>query len=407
MTYAQLIQKLYQVNLHGGVKLGLNNTYILDEALGNPSEKFESIHVAGSNGKGSVVTKIAKSLQIVGHRVGLYTSPHISCFRERIRINGEMIPESSIERILPQIFEIVEKQNIPATFFEITTLLAFKYFADENIDIAVLETGIGGRLDSTNIVQPKLSVITSISIEHAEILGETIEKITTEKCGIIKPRTPVVIGPNVPFNVVSPIADQQHSPLVQVSGRYATYDAENRAIAMQALETLELPQAAIIEGTQALPPCRMERVYVPGFSEKVILDVAHNPDGLEHLFASIPKEPYTIVFGLSKTKDIQGCLDVIKKHGAAFYLVEARNGRGVSVDQLKKMLLDSGMPEEKIHVEDNIADSIKKAMCEKRSVLITGTFFIMSDARAALGINEPRDPFDMNEAASSLRSKPV
>jgi len=396
-TYSTLIQKLYQVNLHGGMKFGLANSFTLNEALGNPSDQFESIHVAGSNGKGSVVTKIAKTLEIVGHRVGLYTSPHISCFRERIRINGEMIPEKSVEKILPQIFELIEKKKIPATFFELTTLLALKYFAEENIDIAVLETGLGGRLDATNIVQPKLSVITSISIEHAEILGETMEKITIEKSGIIKPGVPVVIGPSVPFNIVNDIAQQQHSPLIQVSGHYESYDAENRAIAMQALETLGIPQEAIIQGIQACPPCRMEKVKLPGYSQEVILDVAHNPDGLEHLFHSLPQELYNVVFGLSKTKDIHGCLQVIKKHVTEFYLVEATNGRGVPVNELKRIMLDMGVSEEKIHIESSIATSIQQALAGNHAVLITGTFFIMSEARAALRINEPRDPFDMNE----------
>lgn len=396
-TYTELIKKLYQVNLHGGVKLGLSNVFLLDEALSYPSSQFQSIHVAGSNGKGSVVTKIAKALEIVGHRVGLYTSPHISCFRERIRINGEMIPEKSVEDILPQIFEVIEKNKIPATFFEITTLLALKYFAEENIDIAVLETGLGGRLDATNIVIPKLSVITSISVEHAEILGETIEKITKEKAGIIKARVPIIIGPNVPFNIVNEIAEAQQSPLIQVSGSYGSFDAENRAIAGQALETLNVPKQAIIEGIQALPPCRVEKVSVPGYSHDIILDVAHNPDGLMHLFQSIPKEPYTIIFGLSKSKDIPGCLKIIQQQGSEFYLVEARNGRGIPVEELKKTMIDQGIPPERIHVEANIDQSIKKALTKDRTILITGTFFIMSDARRALGINEPRDAFDMNE----------
>lgn len=402
-SYSELIQKLYQVNLHSGMKLGLNNAFLLDEALGYPSKAFESIHVAGSNGKGSVVTKIAKSLELVGHRVGLYTSPHISCFRERIRINGKMIPEENVEKLLSQIFEVIETKKIPATFFEITTLLAFKYFTEENVDIAVLETGLGGRLDATNIVHPKLSIITSISIEHAEILGNTVEAIAKEKCGIIKPRVPVIIGPTVPFNIANEIAESLHSPLIQVSGHHTTYDAENRAIAMQALETLGTPQNAIIEGVQALPPCRVEKISLPGYSQSIILDVAHNPDGLEHLFQSIPKESYTIIFGLSKSKDIPGCLNIIQQHAAEFFLVEARNGRGVPVSELKELMLHKGILPEKIHVEKNMNQTLQKALMTKKHILITGTFFIMSDVRAALGIDEPRDPFDMNETRTTLK----
>lgn len=207
--YQDLLKKLFAVNLHGGIKLGLKNIQQLNQLLGNPIAQFKSIHVAGTNGKGSVVTKIAKGLEEEGFRVGLYTSPHISCFRERIKINGRMIDEASVTSILERIFNVIEQEKIAATFFEITTALAFLYFAKQRVDFAVLETGLGGRLDATNIVTPLLSIITSISLEHVEQLGETIDAIASEKAGIIKPNIPVLIGPCVPVGIIEKFADEK------------------------------------------------------------------------------------------------------------------------------------------------------------------------------------------------------
>ena len=196
--YQTFINRLFAINLHGGMKLGLKNMETLNAMLGTPTQHFKCIHVAGTNGKGSVVYKIAKSLEKEGLRVGLYTSPHISSFRERIQINGQLIDESSVVAGLSRIFEEIDKSKIPATFFEITTALALKYFADQKVDYVVLETGLGGRLDATNIVTPVLSIITSISLEHTEYLGSTLEAIAKEKGGIIKPYVPIFIGPRVP-----------------------------------------------------------------------------------------------------------------------------------------------------------------------------------------------------------------
>ena len=183
MAYLDLIQHLLTVNLEAGIKLGLQNVERLQEILHYPDRSFTSIHVAGTNGKGSVCIKVARALEKAGYRTGLYTSPHISSFRERIRINGKMITEEAVESILPPLFKVIEEAGIPATFFEITTFLAFLYFAREKVDFAVLETGLGGRLDATNIVSPCLSVITSISLDHTEILGGSCEEIAHEKGG--------------------------------------------------------------------------------------------------------------------------------------------------------------------------------------------------------------------------------
>lgn len=395
MNYKDSLDKLFSINLFGGMKLGLQNMAILNENLGLPTSQFKVIHVAGSNGKGSVSTKIAKSLEFSGLKVGLFTSPHISCFRERIRINGEMIPESEVVDGLNKLFDLSKILNIPCTFFELTTMLAFIYFAKEKVDIAVLETGIGGRLDATNIVIPIMSVITSISLDHTEILGDTIEKIAFEKAGIIKPNVPVVIGPNVPFEVINPVAIKNNSPLIQVTTHQVNFDEENNAIAKCVLEKLNTPKEFIIKSLSFKPACRMETVNFSG--KTFILDVAHNPDGLTHLFAALREkyqdQLFRLIFGLSQSKDIEACVAILKQQGTYFHIVSARNGRGMPVSELAKKFSDV----QNVFTYATVSDAIQDAIKQNEIIIICGTFFIMSDARAALSIIEPRDTLDMNE----------
>lgn len=385
--YQRTIRQLYNVNVHSGVKLGLKNSLELSSLLGAPEQKYKTIHVAGTNGKGSVVTKIAKGLELAGYRVGVYTSPHISCFRERIRINGVMISENDVACLLKRIFDL----KVDATFFEITTFLAFLYFAEQNVDYAVIETGLGGRQDSTNVIHPVLSVITSISLDHTEILGNTEEQVAYEKAGIIKYKVPLVIGPRANQEIILQIARIQHSELLPVIGRFASYDQENNEIAKTALEYLGITETE--EALKARPPCRRE-VLLDG---QVILDVAHNPDGLKELFRTLDSK-LRVVFGLSKTKDIVGCLNILKEHGTHFHLVEAPNGRGIPVDELRAIMLEQGFDEDTIIIDGDIKTTIEKAVGTGDNVLVCGTFFIMGEARKALGIIEPCDDFDMNES---------
>ena len=354
------------------------------------------------------MTKIAAALQAAGMRTGLYTSPHIACFRERIRINGEMISEKDVQKYLSDLFAITAQQKIPATFFELTTLMALKYFAEKSIDIAVIETGLGGRLDATNIVRSKVSVITSISLEHTDILGNTIEAIANEKAGIIKPGVPVVIGPRVPLEVVSDVALKQQSPLTRVDGGFPDFYAENDAVAKAAMEILELPPIAISKGLQALPPCRLQTLLPHQLPKEfsgqapaaVILDVAHNPDGLTHLLQAVkqrfPCNALRFVLGISKNKDLIGCLNVIKRAGSHFHLVEASNGRAAPNEMLKEQMLSVGIAPDVVTCEGRVEVAIKAA-CRAAGktneiVIVCGTFFIMAAARRALGINEPQAP---------------
>jgi len=401
--YHDLIKQLFSISLFGGVKLGLSNCVRLDEQLGFPSKQFKSIHIAGSNGKGSVATKIAMGLQLAGYKVGLYTSPHISSFRERIRINGVMISEVDVEHYLSLLFALPATPAVP-TFFEYTTFLAFQYFANEKVDFAVIETGLGGRLDATNIIYPVLGVITSISLDHMEILGFTIEAITREKAGIIKPNTPIVIGQHVPLKIIQEVAQPLKSPIIQVTGSFLNFDRENRAIASKALEMLNVPEAMVIKGLEAMPPCRTESVSYHG--KTVILDVAHNPNGLQHLFEAIkkrfPKQALRIVVGLSKSKDIEGCVAILKAQGMHFHLVAATNDRALSVDDLDRSFQEHGVPEATISVHQSVADGVTTALNHDELIIVCGSFFIMNEARAALGVDEPRDFMDMQEVYSHL-----
>ena len=320
-----------------------------------------------------------------------------------------MITENQVEKYLSHLFEITDADEIPATFFELTTLMALMHFAEESVDFVVLEVGLGGRLDATNVVMPELSVITSISLDHTEILGNSIEEITYEKSGIIKPNVPLVIGPKVPFNIIQPIAKQNNSPLFQVKNQSLLFDEENSCIAQAVLEQLSLkfpiPQEAIKKGLLDRPPCRIQKVIHSNSILPIFLDVGHNPDGLIHLFQAIrneyPSQSISILFGLSKSKDILNCLKIIVSHGEVFFPVEATNGRGAPASTLEESLISMQINPGLIHRTKSVSQSLSLAMnhvTQNNQILVVcGSFFIMGAVRQALGILEPHDETDLNE----------
>lgn len=366
-SYSELIDRLFQINMNGGVKLGLSNMERACAALGHPERQFKTVHVAGTNGKGSVSTKIAHNL-----KGGLFTSPHIASFRERITVDGKMIPIEAVERILPRLFELM-----PLTFFEITTLLAMLYFAEKGVEWAVFEVGLGGRFDATNVITPEISVITSISLDHTEILGNTVEEIAFEKSGIIKPGVPVVVGPRCP-------GLKLRDEFIRVNGSFKNYDEENSAIAKAVLNKLGIEGEATIR-----PRCRFE---VHG---DVIFDVAHNPDGASELIKMLdqhyPKKRYNFIVGLSKTKDVDGYLKVIMPRAETLTFVEANNGRGMDPRELALKVPGS-----------KISSNIKEALDMPGLKVVTGTFFIMKEAMEALGVKMESDAIDMNERPVKL-----
>ncbi|MCE2982592.1 MAG: bifunctional folylpolyglutamate synthase/dihydrofolate synthase [Parachlamydia sp.] len=413
LTYSALLRRLFQINSSKGMKQGLSNCKQLQAHFNFPDQDYHTIHVAGTNGKGSVSLKIGIALQHAGYKVGIFTSPHVSSFRERIKINGDMIPEEDLADILQTLFKVIDQEEIPATFFELATFAAYLYFARQKVDFAVFEVGLGGRLDATNIITPLLSIITSISLDHTELLGQSVNEIAREKAGIIKPGIPVVIGPHTPQDFFKKIAHQYNCPYIAIDNTFTLYEEENKAIARTALHYLSasfpLSDHSIEKGLNASLPCRLE---VACQSPLVIMDVAHNPDGLEHLFFALnvkyPLANLRIVFGLSKTKDIEGCLHILQKHGHFFHLVEAANGRGATINQLK-MFFHQKLENVFSHcsVTQGVEQAVNAARLSGDLVVICGTFFIMSEARKALGIIEPQDEIDMNESNISCKSRSI
>jgi dihydrofolate synthase / folylpolyglutamate synthase len=352
------------------MKLGLERMEEIDRILGCPSKQFASVQIAGTNGKGSVTTKIARALQANGKRVGLYTSPHIQTYHERIQVNGKTIPEERADSILKKILASTE---IRPSYFELLTLLAFCYFAEEKVDFAVLEAGMGGRLDATNIVNPVLSVITSIDLDHVQYLGDTLEGIAFEKAGIIKPGVPALIGPHVkPVGVFEAVASKVKSPLFQILGTFAHYEEENQAIALKALSLLPFPleKKSIDCGLMAVPPCRFEIVSTN--DPIVILDVAHNPDGLrrtfERLFHTFPGKKVRVLAAFSADKAIEHSLGVIREHAVEIHLTHTDHFR----------LLPIGDP-----LELAFERAYARAKKNQEILLVCGTFYIMHRARIA------------------------
>lgn len=410
MTYTALLKHLYKINQQGNAKYDLKKMQRLSQLFSHPEKKFPCVHVTGSNGKGSVTTKTAKALEFSGLKVGLYTSPHISSFRERISINGRMIPEEAVATLLQKILDMIRAETIEPTFFEITTLLAFCYFAEQQVDFAVIEAGIGGRLDATNIIFPEVSVITSISLEHTNILGNTLAEIAREKAGIIKPKAPIVIGPKVPIELIAPFAKAKESACIVAKGDFDSFDKENSATATKCLEILNVSQEAIAKGCALRPSCRIEKVElsnkpISAQPEAIILDVAHNPDGLQSLFRTLkleyPNIPLRVLCGLSQNKDIPACVEVLREFGTNFHLIAARTSRSMSCEDLYKEFVIQGVPEEQLFlansIEDNLKMALKQAAIRREVLVVCGTFFIMAPIRTYLGIIEPCDPYELNE----------
>ncbi len=372
-------------------------------------------------------------------------SPHISSFRERMQINSEPITEKEVEELLPMIYNICEQQEIPATFFEVTTALAFAFFQKRNANVVVLETGLGGRLDATNVVSdPKLCVITSIGLEHTRILGDTIELIAKEKAGIMKQNSPVLVGPDVPHNVMKQCAVEKHtegyytcddilenldeSPekVVLNDIEFIDYDMQNAIIAKAALKILHnknncpnikfpFSPDVIEEGISHRPPCRFEEIRVDLNESNdpvhVILDVAHNPPAMEHLVkklnATYSDREKRIVVGFSADKDLAKCSDSllrIVEDPSRLHLVEAAHPRAAKIEEIIEA--NPQMNHTNFDIEDrSITAQVKSALSiaskHNEIVVICGSVFLMAEAREAIGIDEPKDSKYIAEVAGA------
>ena len=345
----------------------------LSKSLGDPHAAFPTIHVTGTNGKGSVCVKIAKVLENQGCKVGLFTSPHIRSFSERISINGVEISE--IKGRLESLLNLFSD----ATFFELMTFVAFDYFREQNIDIGVIEVGIGGLFDPTNVITPRISVITSVALDHQELLGNTLEEIAEQKAGIIKPQIPLVIGPQADFLAIRKQAVSCHSKLYKVEPPDGDYDLENQVVAKQALQLLGCTD---FKGLETRPPCRFE---VLG---NVILDVAHNPAGFQKLMNAydlhFPHEPFSAVVGMSRGKDVKKCLHILAQRARHLYLVEARSPHSFPVAAMEPLLRQEGFNHFTAGL--TISESLKKVLSRQERMIVCGSFYIMEEARDILRV---------------------
>lgn len=385
------------------------------------------VHIAGTNGKGSVALKIANTLQNHGLKVGLFCSPHVSSFRERMQINGQVISEEEVVELLPQIYDLCVKHDIPATFFEITTVLAFLFYAKHEAQVVVLETGLGGRLDATNVIsRPALSVITSIGLEHTRILGDTVELIAKEKGGIIKMDCPVLVGPNCPQEVLQQCAkDIGAGPYYvpeQVLGdskdhQITDYDEENQRISSAALSLLQqaypellkdLTPEQIREGVLIRPPCRFEEVQQGDL--KVILDVAHNPPAMEYLVVKLqttyPEASFRFVVGMSSDKDLGQCARSVLKIAdpTSIHLVEAAHPRAAKLEDIlaaEPTLEACHCDLEDRSITKQVMNAINLAKEKNEILVVCGSVFLMAEAREALGFDEPRDSEYIAEMAGA------
>lgn len=354
----------------------------------NPQLKCPCIHIAGSNGKGSVATKIAKALELSGYRVGLYTSPHLHSFCERISINGQLISEEDVVKGMEKIIDP------DLTYFARATILAFDYFNAQKVDIAVIETGLGGRLDATNVVQPILTVITSISREHTHILGEDLEQIAAEKAGILKKGVPVVLGPKARFQAIYRRAEELHCPVHPSKKISYFYDEENSAIAELALSLLpiKLDPEAVRQGISVRPSCRFERIG------DVIFDVAHNPEAIFYLLQALhtllPERKFRFLVGFSKDKEYGACLELIAPVATHIHFVQADTPRAATVEELREALKneDPAFSSVSSSVPEGVEEALKLSSALGEVLVVCGSFYIMSEARGGALLSMAESP---------------
>ena len=396
MTYIHSLERF-------GIRPGLGRVCALCEDLGNPQENLRYIHVAGTNGKGSTCAMLAEIMQAAGHKTGLFTSPYVTEFRERMQVNGTMISEGDVARWTERLREI----PVDATEFEFITAMAFAWFAEQNCDVVVLEVGLGGRYDATNIIQsPLCSVITKIAMDHTHILGNTIEEIAREKCGVIKPGCPVVTTCEQPpealrviretaqargCELVIPDASEceileasiesskailaglpVHVPLI------GPHMARNALTAIKASQVLGIPPEAMMEGIGRVKlPARME---VLSRDPLIILDGGHNPDGARALAATLaallPGRRFQIICGMMTDKNIPAFIQALRPVAGEWIACAPNNPRAMPAQELAARMRSSG---QKATAAASSEDALRLA--DGQNILICGSFYLAGEIR--------------------------
>ncbi|WP_372755392.1 folylpolyglutamate synthase/dihydrofolate synthase family protein [Mariniflexile sp.] len=367
MTYQETLDwmfsqlPMYQRQGQSAFRKDLTNTLKLVEYLNHPEKDFKSTHVAGTNGKGSTSHMLASILQEAGYKVGLYTSPHLKDFRERIKINGKVISKPYVNGFIKRHKQFFEANSL--SFFEMTVGMAFEYFSKQKVDIAVIEVGMGGRLDSTNIITPEVSVITNIGFDHMQFLGNTLEAIASEKAGIIKPNIPVVIGETQKetSSVFKEVALKNNTSIVfadkEKFDTYASdltgiYQSKNIVTVLQAIK--ELQKKGFILSEENIKQGLLQVVRNTGLmgrwqtikiNPKVVCDTGHNRDGLNYVMKQLQNEDFDalhIVFGVVNDKDLTSIMDLLPKK-ATYYFCKPDIPRGLEATELKKALYSFGL----------------------------------------------------------------
>ena len=426
MTYRQTLNYLFtRLPMYSRIgaaayKPDLNNTIRLCESLGNPQTTFKSVHIAGTNGKGSVSHMLAAVLQRAGYKTGLYTSPHLKDFRERIKVDGEMVSEDYVVEFTENIKSMIEELN--PSFFEITVAMAFEYFARQRVNIAVIETGLGGRLDSTNIIMPELSVITNIGLDHTNLLGNSLEKIAVEKAGIIKNGVPVIVGEvlketlpvfekiagdkNAPLVIASQKRHamewkwEKHELIVEVAEEHNTdhriyhldlpglYQTKNLLTVLETCSQLQSKGFDISFKAQS-EGLRFSRMYtglhgrweIIQSSPLIVLDVAHNEDGVKQVLEQIEVTDHHelhIILGMVNDKETDAVLKLFPK-SAHYYFTKAHIPRALPMEILIKKAHEYGLNGKSYPDVNTALKEAKLNADSKDLVLVCGSIFLVAE----------------------------
>ena len=404
MNYQEIINwmfnqlPMYQLQGASAYKKDLTNAYLLANHLGNPEKNLRCIHVAGTNGKGSTSHMLASILQEAGYKVGLYTSPHLKDYRERIKITGEEISENFVCDFINKNKTFFEANDM--SFFEMTVGLAFDYFAKEKVDLAIIEVGMGGRLDATNIISPLISVITNIGLDHTQFLGTTVQAIAFEKAGIIKPKIPVVIGEHTsetkPVFLDKAAANNSEIYFASdlISENYASdligdYQIHNKKTVVQTIAILNSQKEFKISDSQiksgllnVIKNTGLEgRWQQLGESPKIICDTAHNKNGLEVVMKQIQKETYDtlhIVLGVVNDKDLEEILPLFPTN-AIYYFCKPNIPRGLDARMLKEKAATFNLKGE---VYNSVSESYSKALLNATNsdfIYVGGSTFVVAE----------------------------